>query len=61
MEKFFKVCGCCGTGYTKEGWKLLEELGRMKLTEEEDTLVLRNCHCGTTLAAELEREEGGEP
>lgn len=42
-----KACGC-GRTYTAHEWSLLESVGRM--SDEVETLELRNCPCGSTIA-----------
>lgn len=48
MEKIAKQCCCCGATHTEHGWADLTLLGRVA----EDSLELRLCRCGSTLALE---------
>jgi hypothetical protein len=41
----------CGAVYDEESWRAL--LHRGTVVEEETTLELRNCVCGSTIAIEL--------
>jgi len=45
-----KVCGC-GRTFSAHEWSLLHCLGSM--VDEEGTIELRNCPCGSTIAVEI--------
>lgn len=45
-----RSCGC-GLSFTVEEWVLLPLIGEMG--DEIETVELRNCHCGSTLAIEM--------
>lgn len=49
-------CNTCGTSYTQARWGGLELKGQQKVEADEEgpaqTLELRNCTCGSTLAKE---------
>lgn len=48
MSAPIKACTCCGHEYTLAAWVALQLLGYQ--TDEDETLELRNCACGSTLA-----------
>jgi hypothetical protein len=54
---FVARCNTCGTSYTAERWAALELKGEQKVEADEtgpaETLELRNCGCGSTLAIPL--------
>ena len=50
--QFHKVCKTCGTLHTRTSWKRLPLKGRQ--VDAYCTLELRDCPCGSTLAAIVE-------
>ncbi len=54
----FKVCTLCGKRYTRADWDALAILGHPLPYRDDDEVpmqtVMKNCHCGTTLAIEEE-------
>lgn len=48
----FKKCACCGRYTLAAGWSVLRYVGEQG--DEEETVELRNCPCGNTLAVVLE-------
>lgn len=48
-SQFPKVCSCCQKSLSESDWSTLPLVGEMK--DDVERLELRNCVCGTTLAA----------
>ncbi len=46
--EFRKLCKACGATYGVDAWRALPYAGR--ISDPEETLELRNCLCGSTLA-----------
>jgi hypothetical protein len=54
IEPYFgevMTCTCCGIVHDGDAWAALSFVGRM--VDEVETLELRNCECGSTLAIEV--------
>ncbi len=49
-----KVCAC-GASWTEEAWRERPFIGLMTLADDEPTLELRHCTCGSTIAIALPR------
>ena len=52
-----KICRCCDTIYTRQGWGRLHRVGFMGHFRHRGSvyaLELRDCVCGSTLAIEVE-------
>jgi hypothetical protein len=49
-DELFKQCSC-GCSYTRGQWEGLHYVGRQ--ADPEETLELRNCPCGSTMAVVL--------
>ena len=61
-----KTCTCCGQTYDSATWRLLPFVGQLDVpagdSEDEpaETLEMRNCTCGSTIATrELVASESG--
>jgi len=48
--RYIKECAC-GRVFTADEWGLLEYVG--EIVDDVESLELRNCICGSTLAVEL--------
>jgi hypothetical protein len=51
VDAWPKACAC-GRSYTEHEWRLLQFIGEM--VDEETSLKMRNCACGSTIAQEIE-------
>jgi hypothetical protein len=56
-HEVIKTCGC-GRSYGRKSWRALPFVGRQHTPKDDygpaETIEMRNCPCGSTLAVEVE-------